>query len=87
MLVDDEAIAAFYGERLPEGVHSLATFERWREDAERADPRKLFMTRDALMRHAAAHVTEELFPEATRAGRNRVAAQVPLRAGPAATTA
>ena len=84
VLVDDETIAAFYAERLPDGVHSLATFERWREDAERSDPRMLFLTREALMRHAAAHVTEELFPEATRAGGNRVAAQVPLRAGPSA---
>ncbi len=63
VLVDDEAIAAFYAERLPAGIHSLATFERWREDAERTDPQLLFLTREALMRHAAAHVTEELFPE------------------------
>jgi ATP-dependent helicase HrpA len=63
VLVDDEAIAAFYAARLPDGVCTLAGFERWREDAERQDPRALFLTRDALMRHAAAHVTEELFPE------------------------
>ena len=63
VLVDDDAIAAFYAGRVPEGVHSLATFEQWREDAERADPQRLFLTREVLMRHAAAHVTEELFPE------------------------
>ena len=43
--------------------HSLATFERWREDAERSDPQLLLLTRETLMRHAAQHVTEELFPE------------------------
>ena len=53
VLVDDEAIAAFYERRIPAGVHSLATFERWREDAERSDPRALYLTREALMRHAA----------------------------------
>jgi ATP-dependent helicase HrpA len=63
VLVDDEAIVAFYAARLPDGVCTLAGFERWREGAERQDPRALFLTRDALMRHAAAHVTEELFPE------------------------
>jgi len=63
VLVDDEAIAAFYAARLPDRVHSLATFERWREEVERSDPRTLWLTREALMRHAASHVTEELFPE------------------------
>ena len=63
VLVDDEAIAEFYGGRVPADVHSLVTFERWREDAERADPRVLHLTREALMRHAALHVTETLFPE------------------------
>ena len=47
----------------PATVHSRVTFERWREEAERRDPRLLFLTRELLMRHAAAHVTEELFPE------------------------
>ncbi|MET0683145.1 MAG: ATP-dependent RNA helicase HrpA, partial [Casimicrobiaceae bacterium] len=63
VLVDDDAIAAFYAERIPEGVYSLATFEHWRVGIERDDPGALRMTRDALMRHAAAHVTEALFPE------------------------
>ncbi|MCC6195398.1 MAG: ATP-dependent RNA helicase HrpA [Burkholderiales bacterium] len=63
VLVDDAAIAAFYAERIPAGVHSAASFERWREGAERATPRLLFLTRDELMRHAASAVTVELFPE------------------------
>ena len=63
VLVDAEAIAAFYAERIPPGVHSLATFERWRVDAERRDPKHLFITRDALMRHAAESITPALFPE------------------------
>ena len=68
VLVDDDAIAAFYAERVPPGVHSRATFERWREQAERKDPRALFLTREALMRHTAAHVTEALFPETLAQG-------------------
>ena len=63
VLVDDETIAAFYFGRVPAGVCSLVTFERWRAEAERADPKLLHLTRDVLMRHAAMHVTEALFPE------------------------
>jgi ATP-dependent helicase HrpA len=63
VLVDEETIAAFYAERVPADVHSLVTFERWREDAERRDPQRLLLTRELLMRHAAQHVTQDLFPE------------------------
>ena len=63
VLVDDEAIAAFYAERMPDDVHSRATFERWRKASERADPKRLFLTRVLLMRHAAYAATEALFPE------------------------
>ncbi len=57
-------MAAFYAERLPPNIASLAAFERWREEAERGDPRLLHFTREGLMRHAAAAVTEALFPDA-----------------------
>ena len=63
VLVDEEAICAFYAQRLPDSVCSAAAFERWRRNAEAVDPRALFLTRELLMRHAAAAVTEELFPE------------------------
>ena len=63
VLVDDEAIYAFYAERVPADIHSTAAFERWRERAEATAPRLLYMTREALMRHAAAGVTEEQYPE------------------------
>jgi ATP-dependent helicase HrpA len=63
VLVDDETIAAFYAERLPPDVWSLATFERWRTAAEARDPALLRLTREYLMRHAALQVTEALFPE------------------------
>ncbi|MDO4641449.1 MAG: ATP-dependent RNA helicase HrpA [Neisseria sp.] len=40
----------------------LRTFQAWLKTAERANPRLLFLTRDDLMQHAAAHITEEQFP-------------------------
>ncbi|HEY2862947.1 MAG TPA: ATP-dependent RNA helicase HrpA [Casimicrobiaceae bacterium] len=63
VLVDDETLYAFYAERVPAGIHSTASFERWRAGAEATVPKLLYMTREALMRHAAAGITEEQYPE------------------------
>ncbi len=68
VLVSDETIYAFYDGVVPQGIVNGAGFEQWREQAERASPQLLFMTRDYLMRHAAADITEAQFPERIRAG-------------------
>ena len=62
ILVDEELIFAFYDARIPEGVHNGADFEKWRKEAERADPKLLFLRREDLMRHEAAGITTENFP-------------------------
>ncbi len=63
VLVDDEAIAAFYAARLPAHIRDRAGFEAWRREAEAREPALLRMTRDTLMLHAAASVTEALYPQ------------------------
>ncbi|MGH8851371.1 MAG: ATP-dependent RNA helicase HrpA [Casimicrobiaceae bacterium] len=63
VLVDDEARYAFYAARVPAHVHSTAAFEHWRGAAEHRDPRLLYLTREALMRHAARDITAEQYPE------------------------
>ncbi len=68
VLVDEEAIFAFYDALIPPDVHNGAAFEKWRREAEQADPKLLCLTRDYLMRHAAADITEAQFPETLRAG-------------------
>jgi len=68
VLVDDEAIFAFYAERIPQGIYSAVDFEKWRREAERDNPKLLFQTRDYLMRHSAEQVTEDLFPDALAVG-------------------
>jgi ATP-dependent helicase HrpA len=62
VLVDDELIYAFYDSLIPEGVYSAAAFEAWRAQAERGEPKGLFLQRADLMRHQAAGITTELFP-------------------------
>jgi ATP-dependent helicase HrpA len=63
VLVDEQAIYAFYDAIVPAHIHSGAAFEKWRREAERENPRLLHLTREYLMRHAAADVTEAQFPE------------------------
>jgi HrpA-like RNA helicase len=62
VLVDDELIYAFYDARIPQGIHNGAAFEQWRKEAERDNPKLLFLRRDDLMRHEAAGITTDQFP-------------------------
>jgi len=62
VLVDDELIFAFYDARIPAGIHNGADFEKWRKEAERDDPKLLFLKKDDLMRHEAAGITTDQFP-------------------------
>jgi len=70
ILVDDELIHAFYDARIPPDIHNGADFERWRKEAEREEPRRLFLRREDLMRHEAAGITTENFPPRLRLGLN-----------------
>ena len=63
VLVDEAAIFTFYDEIIPDGITNGAAFETWRGQAERENPRLLYLGRDYLMRHSASGVTEERFPD------------------------
>ncbi len=62
VLVDEELIFAFYDAKIPADVTDVAGFERWRKEAEKAEPKRLFLSREQLMRHDAAGVTTARFP-------------------------
>ncbi len=66
VLVDEQSLFAFYDERVPMGIHNGAAFEHWRTEAEKENPRVLFLTREYLMRHSAMDITEAQFPETLR---------------------
>ncbi|MCU0934513.1 MAG: ATP-dependent RNA helicase HrpA [Gammaproteobacteria bacterium] len=74
ILVDDEAIFAFYDARVPAGVASERQLEAWRRTVERNDPRHLFLSREGLMRHGAEGLGPERFPDAIEVA----GAQLPL---------
>ncbi|MEZ5705405.1 MAG: ATP-dependent RNA helicase HrpA [Burkholderiaceae bacterium] len=68
VLVDDELIFAFYDAQIPAEVYSGASFERWYREAQRLNPKLLFLTKDELMRHEAAGITTQAFPKTLRLG-------------------
>ena len=47
----------------PLPLADIRTFQAWLKTAERDNPCLLFLSRDDLMQHAAAHITEEQFPK------------------------
>ena len=68
ILVDEEAIYAFYSERIPEGIYSSAAFDKWLRQATRTQPKLLHMRMADLMRREAAEITKERFPDALQVG-------------------
>lgn len=63
ILVDDQLIAQFYSERLPDEMANTAEFEVWRKEAEYKEPGILLLSRQYLMQHSAQDITEAQFPD------------------------
>lgn len=62
ILVDDEAIAAFYEARIPADICDQRSFERWRESAEKTQPTLLRMTEADLLQQGSDAASDEEFP-------------------------
>jgi ATP-dependent helicase HrpA len=73
LLVDPQAVFAFFDARIPAAVHSLPAFERWRREAERRDPRILFMGEGDLLREAPDPSIAARFPDRIEAGEGATA--------------
>ena len=63
LLVDEEAVYAFYDRALPADVWSAGRFEAWRKKTEKSHPRALFLSRDDVLVGDAAAVTDDQFPD------------------------
>lgn len=63
VLVDEQVLFEFYDRRIPADVCDGRRFEKWRKQAEREQPRLLYLSKEDLMRHDADAVTEAQFPE------------------------
>ncbi len=75
VLVDEQTLFEFFDARVPADIYSGARFERWRQDAERSEPRLLFLTREDLMRKGAPSLYADDFPPTLSLG----GANFPLR--------
>src|SRR5699024_1897895 len=61
LVIDEEAIYAFYDERIPAEVLSAGHFEAWWKKQRRSDPELLTFTREMLL-PGAGEVSESDFP-------------------------
>ncbi|MFU0842752.1 MAG: ATP-dependent RNA helicase HrpA [Burkholderia sp.] len=68
VLVDEDMLYAFYDERIPETVVGTATLKKWLAEEDRTDPKRLYMTREALMKHDASGVTNRYYPKTLEMG-------------------
>ena len=66
VLIDDEDMFALYDALIPADIVNMAGFERWRKDAEKANPQALEFTREQLMRRAASEITYDLYPKSLK---------------------
>ncbi len=75
VLVDEHQLFAFYDSKIPADIYNAASFEKWREGAEKLNPKLLYLTRDDLMRHGADAITAVQFPEKMTLG----GVEIPLK--------
>ena len=68
ILVDPEVLYEFYDARIPEGIYSKPQFEKWLRKAAAAKPKVLYLKETDLMRHNAAEITQEKFPDRIKLG-------------------
>jgi ATP-dependent helicase HrpA len=64
MVADDDAVALFFEQRVPDEVYSGKTFEAWRAEAEANDPTVLHLSLADVLLDDAAHLSPERFPDA-----------------------
>jgi ATP-dependent helicase HrpA len=69
-LVDDQAIFAFYDERVPAGITTVAAFDRWWRDQRRADETFLDLSLDDVTSDAANDLAADEFPDVWVVGDN-----------------
>jgi ATP-dependent helicase HrpA len=81
VLVDEHQLFAFYDAKIPADITNAASFEKWRETAEKLNPKLLYLTRDDLMRHGADAITAVQFPEKMilRGANESQSVEIPLK--------
>ena len=68
VLVDDELIVAFYDSVIPKHICDTRALQKWHDTLIKTEPKKLYLSREELMRHEAAGVTTDVFPKTMNVG-------------------
>jgi ATP-dependent helicase HrpA len=63
ILVDDENLFQFYHARVPAGIYSGPQFMQWLKSLPTAEQKTLLLSREDLMQHDAADITDRDFPD------------------------
>ena len=63
LVVDEHRLYEFFDARVPPGIHNGAAFDRWRRDAEQAQPRLLYLERATLLADDHDSQEQEFPPE------------------------
>jgi ATP-dependent helicase HrpA len=63
ILVDDQVMFEFYRERVPADILNLASFEHWRKEAEKSEPKLLWMDESLLAQRQLEEDTGAQFPD------------------------
>ncbi len=71
LVVDERAMQAFYGQRVPESICNLADFEKWRRSVESDGSRMLYMTTEHLLLRDLGSDERAQFPESLDFGGNQ----------------
>ncbi len=82
-LVDATVRYEFYDKRIPHDIFNGHAFEKWRRNAERHNPKLLFMTHRDLMKKSADDVTPDAFPDFLLVGGTKLAVEYALDPGEA----
>lgn len=67
LLVDEEALYAFYQARVPAGIASRRAFEDWRGEIEKANPKALYLTEADVLADSVPNTDD--FPERWQVGK------------------
>ncbi|MDO9224894.1 MAG: ATP-dependent RNA helicase HrpA [Pseudomonadota bacterium] len=68
LVVDEHQLYAFFDARVPAGIHNGAAFDKWRREAEKAQPRLLYLERADLLDSGHDSQEQEFPPQLEQGG-------------------
>ena len=63
ILIDEQLLFDFYDQQIPQGIYNGPAFNHWVKELEKKNSKILYLQRDYLMQHDAAHITDDQFPD------------------------